>query len=68
MKKAFKIGESVRLKSGGPTMTVTHIASAGTEVTCKWFARKKLEEGKFPALALEYPPQKAITKKEKEAP
>jgi uncharacterized protein YodC (DUF2158 family) len=68
MKKAFKIGDSVRLKSGGPTMTVTHITSTGTEVTCKWFARKQLEEGKFPAMALEYPPQKAAAKKEKEAP
>lgn len=31
----FKVGDTVKLKSGGPVMTVTSIDSA--ESTCTWF-------------------------------
>lgn len=48
----FKIGDVVRLKSGGPPMTVTSATEAHAE--CHWF----LKEGKpsfkrFPQAALE---------------
>ena len=42
----FKIGDVVKLKSGGPTMTVNNIEENG-EIYCQWFAGKKLEEGQF---------------------
>jgi uncharacterized protein YodC (DUF2158 family) len=35
MENKIKIGDVVRLKSGGPVMTVTAIDK--NEVTCKWF-------------------------------
>lgn len=35
---SFKIGDVVRLKSGGPAMTVTGVPSNGSGVlTCIWF-------------------------------
>jgi uncharacterized protein YodC (DUF2158 family) len=41
MADAFQIGDTVRLKSGGPRMTVHHVgrdaASGAPSVTCKWF-------------------------------
>ncbi len=42
----FKVGDLVRLKSGGPTMTVADVdLSIGTK--CQWFGGKKLEHGYF---------------------
>lgn len=43
----FKTGDTVKLISGGPTMTVEEILS-DYEVRCQWFAGKKLESGDFP--------------------
>lgn len=54
----FKVGDTVKLKSGGPVMTVT--ARLDAEIlTCKWFAGKKQEEGYFPddSLARSKPPE-----------
>ena len=34
----FKIGDTVELKSGGPTMTVDSITEETGEIYCKWFA------------------------------
>ena len=58
MADTFSIGDSVRLKSGGPVMTVERTESdgdgAGTPfVHCAWFAgtEKKIES--FPAAAVE---------------
>jgi uncharacterized protein YodC (DUF2158 family) len=57
-KTELQIGDIVQLKSGGPKMTVhepsaTRVGprSAGL-VCCQWFAGSKLEEGFFPANAL----------------
>ncbi|BFN31043.1 DUF2158 domain-containing protein [Vibrio parahaemolyticus] len=52
---AFQTGEIVKLKSGGPDMTVQSTANtSGTHFYCQWFAGKKLERGSFPADSLEY--------------
>ncbi len=50
----FKIGDLVRLKSGGPVMTVTDDAFGvkHLEMRCKWFNCKKLESGAFNPTAL----------------
>jgi uncharacterized protein YodC (DUF2158 family) len=56
-KAPFKVGDVVRLKSGGPPMTVTSIESeeseAGHVVFCIWFNAKANEKsGHYPAAAL----------------
>lgn len=56
--KSIKIGTSVKLISGGPTMSVekTHVDRQGSStgrVTCQWFAGKKLESGIFPVDSLD---------------
>jgi uncharacterized protein YodC (DUF2158 family) len=48
----FQVGDIVRLKSGGPEMTVER-ALVGSEYRCQWFAGKKLESGDFPEAGLE---------------
>ncbi|GAB2582469.1 DUF2158 domain-containing protein [Dyella jejuensis] len=56
---AFKLGDIVKLKSGGPDMTVNEIllsypAKQPTgEYRCQWFAGKKLDTGVFPVESLE---------------
>lgn len=51
---AFKIGDIVKLKSGGPDMTVKSLPTQMTSTFgCQWFAGKKLESGPFPAQSLE---------------
>jgi len=42
----FQTGETVKLISGGPTMTVKEIDDYN-RVECQWFAGKKLESGYF---------------------
>lgn len=50
----FAVGNIVKLKSGGPDMTVkTTPTENGTSYDCQWFAGKKLESGRFPADSLE---------------
>ena len=50
----FVIGDIVKLKSGGPEMTVqTQPAASATYYQCQWFAGKKLESGRFPENSLE---------------
>ena len=55
----FKVGDIVRLKSGGPEMTVKReheeYSSKKPNGTydCQWFAGKKLEVGHFPEDSLE---------------
>jgi uncharacterized protein YodC (DUF2158 family) len=39
MSEQFNPGDVVRLKSGGPKMTVVHVAD--DEVFCEWFDDKK---------------------------
>ncbi|MFG0496399.1 YodC family protein [Pseudomonas sp. YQ_13] len=48
----FNIGDLVRIKSGGPVMTVNSVTAGGLIFVCQWFAGKKLESGRFPAEAL----------------
>ena len=43
-------GHTVRLRSGGPLMTVLEVTEAG--VRCAWFLGKDNREGLFPAVAL----------------
>ena len=52
-KNAYNLGDIVRLKSGGPDMTVKEvIPKMGGEFSgsyrCQWFAGKKLDMGVFP--------------------
>jgi uncharacterized protein YodC (DUF2158 family) len=36
----FKPGDTVRMKSGGPLMTVSHIRQQDGEIWCEWFDSK----------------------------
>jgi uncharacterized protein YodC (DUF2158 family) len=50
---AFKVGEMVKLKSGSPTMTVTHV-DKNQLVHTAWFTDRGEEKAAhFPAAALE---------------
>ncbi|VTU22937.1 putative small protein [Variovorax sp. PBL-H6] len=50
----FKIGDTVRLKSGGPEMTVNSVPDHyNSHYNCQWFAGKKLESGGFQPAAIE---------------
>lgn len=51
--KTFPTGSIVKLKSGGPNMTVKEWSSYYSKYICQWFAGKKLEEGKFEYDSLE---------------
>ena len=57
MADTLKVGDVVRLKSGGPKMTVTQVGTDSiTElltVWCAWFVLTKQETGTFPADAVE---------------
>lgn len=55
----FAVGQIVKLKSGGPEMTVERVfppSEINDDPTktyrCAWFAGKKLEHGIFPPAAL----------------
>ncbi|KUM15227.1 YodC family protein [Pasteurella multocida] len=54
----FHIGDIVKLKSGGPDMTIEKVLRSISEeflgfYECQWFAGKKLEKGRFPEESLE---------------
>lgn len=51
----WKVGDIVRLKSGGPSMTVTAVGdNYGTlTVWCSWFISGKESTGTFPVDAVE---------------
>lgn len=42
---AFKIGDTVKLKSGGEVMTVEAVAQDA--ISCVWFNSKKIERSSF---------------------
>ena len=48
----FDVGTIVKLKSGGPEMTVQTQEREGY-IYAQWFAGKKLEQGRFPVSSLE---------------
>ncbi|MNM47147.1 hypothetical protein D3C81_581100 [compost metagenome] len=54
-----EVGSLVKLKAGGPTMAVQTVhlryqtSDRSGDLTCQWFAGKKLEKGQFPAASLE---------------
>ena len=49
--KDYQPGDTVRLRSGGPLMTVLE---SGEPVRCAWFQGKENREGSFPAAALDH--------------
>ena len=56
MANRFKTGDIVRLKSGGPEMTVKEFRDHVQlrDYVCQWFAGKKLENGFFEEDSLEF--------------
>lgn len=48
----YNVGEIVKLKSGGPEMTIKNVLSRDKEYHCQWFAGKKLDSGYFPHSSL----------------
>jgi uncharacterized protein YodC (DUF2158 family) len=54
---SFKVGDTVRLKSGSPLMTVIDVQSADASepsVACAWFSGEEAaHKGEFPGAALE---------------
>jgi uncharacterized protein YodC (DUF2158 family) len=52
--QAFNSGDTVRLKSGGPLMTVESAFEnyGAMQVNCTWFEKTKLERGSFVPEAL----------------
>ena len=52
---AFKEGDIVQLKSGGPKMTVTRVQQVldDTVVNTSWFSGSKLEHGGFTPNAIQ---------------
>jgi uncharacterized protein YodC (DUF2158 family) len=59
---SFKVGEVVKLKSGGPLMTVTAISTSEDRppsFNCSWFDKDNREQvGSFPADAITRPAPK----------
>ncbi len=55
MAEQFKVGDTVRLKSGGPTMTITAVGddNGKIRVWCSWFDAMNEKNASFPADALE---------------
>jgi uncharacterized protein YodC (DUF2158 family) len=52
---AFKVGDTVQLKSGSPRMTVTLVGTTaeGKEIVeCAWFDGTQRQNGSFPSEAL----------------
>jgi uncharacterized protein YodC (DUF2158 family) len=54
---SLKKGDTVRLKSGGPIMTVEAL-DVDEQVLCIWFEKTKKKQDRFPIAALE-----AVTKR-----
>lgn len=57
----FKVGEIVKLRSGGPLMTVESVderEGPDVEVACVWFERNAHKNGRFKAATLEYTGQR----------
>jgi|GraSoiStandDraft_57_1057295.scaffolds.fasta_scaffold952194_1 uncharacterized protein YodC (DUF2158 family) len=49
----FRPGDQVRLRSGGPPMTVLSVSAKGSDVKCSWFdASQAFHQEHFPPGAL----------------
>jgi uncharacterized protein YodC (DUF2158 family) len=48
----FKVGDVVKLNSGGPTMTVSQVESGGGHVRCIWFSGDDLKVESFDPVTL----------------
>ncbi|ASN17759.1 DUF2158 domain-containing protein [Pantoea sp. SGAir0180] len=56
MSNQFDVGDQVKLKSGGPDMTVQSVHDTNQNTYtywCQWFAGRKLERGHFSEASLE---------------
>ncbi|HET8638374.1 MAG TPA: DUF2158 domain-containing protein [Acidobacteriaceae bacterium] len=49
----WKIGDTVKLKSGSPLMTIAETGLPGNMVVCLWFNLTERKEGTFPPETLE---------------
>ena len=47
MAEKFKVGDVVRLKSGGPSMTVLANEEDIDFIICQWFDGEELKDGSF---------------------
>ena len=61
-KNAYKAGDLVVLKGGGPVMTITHVSERyhddnDNNYHCVWFSGKKRESADFPGIALNPAPK-----------
>ncbi len=52
-KGSFELGDVVRLKSSGPSMTVVCLPESGQSYHCAWFIVGQVQHGSFPAECLE---------------
>jgi uncharacterized protein YodC (DUF2158 family) len=52
MPEALKVGDVVRLKSGGPVMTVSATAMNGRQLICAWFVGEENKSAAFSSEAL----------------
>jgi len=55
-KRKFKTGDIVKLKSGGPQMTVKEYLE--NEVNCQWFDESKVRDEKFFEDSIELSPRR----------
>lgn len=52
--QTFQKGDTVRLKSGGPVMTIQHFnPNYEKDVACSWFVDNALKTGSFSSDSLE---------------
>jgi uncharacterized protein YodC (DUF2158 family) len=52
----FKPGDTIRLKTGGPAMSVIGSNEFSKTVFCQWFAGDELQKGEFPFTSVEPAP------------
>jgi uncharacterized protein YodC (DUF2158 family) len=53
MANQFSLGDVVKLKSGGPKMTVNNSYGDGRTLSCVWFVGTEQKEARFSPEALE---------------
>lgn len=53
MAQQWNVGDIVRVKSGGPSMTVEYVDRESDHVRCIWFDGSEAKTGSFAADALE---------------